>query len=199
MRSVKQSPLYKIIKKDLKEYDGKIILYKGEYCGGNDRCYGMFDFNSKEQPVLKIAVGNKSNEHWFGILIHEYCHFLQWRDNTKIWKQFEESNFSIDDIINSPKKHKKELLLLMKLEADCERRVIKLIKKYRLFSVKEYAQEANAVLFKYGFLYTDGYWPKNNKELPECWTLCPDRILRSHLSYLNTPLDLYDIYTNSQS
>ena len=71
MQSIKKSKLYGIIKKDLKAYDGKILLYKGEYCGGNDRCYGMFEFNFKENPVIKVAIGNKSNERWFGVLIDQ--------------------------------------------------------------------------------------------------------------------------------
>jgi len=199
MQSIKKTRLYGIIKKDLNAYDGKILLYKGEYCGGSDRCYGMFDFNFKDNPVLKVATGNKSNEEWFGILIHEYCHFLQWKENSKIWNDFEESNFSIDDIIKSPKKYKKEILLLIHLEADCEKRAVSLIKQYNLFDHKEYIQQANAVLYKYGFLYTDGFWPKNNPELKDCDHLCQDKLHKSYVKYLDIPEDLYDIYANSRS
>jgi hypothetical protein len=198
MRSIKKSRLYGIIKKDLKAYDGRILLYKGEYCGGNDRCYGMFEFSIKDIPIIKVAVGNKTNERWFGVLIHEYCHFLQWKEQSKIWKDFEESNFNIEDIINNPKKFKKEILLLIRLEADCERRVIQLIRKYRLFDEKEYAKEANAVLYKYAFLYTDHFWPKGNPELKNCEELCPDRIHRSYLKYLEIPEDLYDVFASSR-
>jgi hypothetical protein len=199
MQSIKNTKLYSIIKKDLKAYDGKIILYKGEYCGGNDRCYGMFEFNNKDIPIIKVAVGNKTNERWFGVLIHEYCHFLQWREQSELWKDFEESNFNIEEIINNPKKFKKEILTLIRLEADCERRVVQLIRKYRLFNEKEYAKEANAVLYKYGFLYTDHFWPKGNPELKNCEELCPDKIHRSYLKYLEIPEDLYDVFVSSRS
>jgi hypothetical protein len=199
MQSIKKSRLYGIIKKDLKAYDGKILLYKGEYCGGNDRCYGMFEFNFKDIPIIKVAVGNKTNERWFGVLIHEYCHFLQWREQSKLWTDFEDSNFNIEEIINNPKKFKKEILTLIRLEADCERRVVQLIRKYGLFDEKEYAKEANAVLYKYGFLYTDHFWPKGNPELRNCEELCPDRIHRSYLKYLEIPEDLYDIFVSSRS
>jgi hypothetical protein len=197
MQSVKKTRLYSVIKKDLKAYDGKILLYKGEYCGGNDRCYGMFEFNYKDNPVIKVAIGNKSNERWFGVLIHEYCHFLQWRESSKIWKNFEECNFNIDQIIKNPKKFKKEILILLRLEADCERRAVRLIKEYELFDETEYVKEANAVLYKYGFLYTDHFWPKGNPELKDCEYLCPDKIHKSYLKYLDIPDDIYDIYINS--
>ena len=198
MQSVKKTRLYGIIKKDLKAYDGKIMLFRGEYCGGNDRCYGMFEFNSNDNPVIKVATGNKTNQVWFGVLIHEYCHFLQWKENSQIWRDFEECNFSIDNIIKNPKKYKKEILLLLRLEADCERRAVKLIRQHGLFDETEYIREANAVLYKYAFLYTDGFWPKGNPELKECEALCPTKLHKAYLKYLDIPEDIYDIYINSR-
>ena len=35
---------------------------------------------------LNLEVGTK-NKKWLDILVHEYCHFLQWKRNTKIWKE----------------------------------------------------------------------------------------------------------------
>lgn len=198
MENPLKNKVYSLIKRDLKTYDGKIVLLKGQYCGGSDRCYGMFEFDSNDNPVIKVAVGEKSNEEWFGVLLHEYCHFEQWKVRSKVWKEFEESNFSIEDILKNPRKHKKEILILIKLEADCERRVVQMLRKHDLFCAKRYAKEANAVLFKYGFLYTDNYWPKNNPELNNVWEDCPDRILRSYLSYLNIPENVYDTYINSR-
>jgi hypothetical protein len=198
MQSANKTKLYSLIKKDLKAYDGKIILLKGEYCGGSDRCYGMFEFNVRDNPILRVAVGNKSQEKWFGILIHEYCHFLQWKESSQIWKDFEETDVNIDLIIKSPKKYKKEILLLLRLEADCERRVVKLIKQYNLFDESEYIKEANAVLYKYGFLYTNGFWPSSSKNggLKDIEKLCPTKIHKSYYKYLETPNDIYDIYIN---
>lgn len=199
MRTVKKTSLYSVINKELKEYNGKIVLYKGEYCGGSDKCHGMFEFNSKDQPVIKVAIGNKTNDQWFGVLIHEYCHFVQWRDDSPIWIAFEESNFNIDDIIKSPKKYRKQILQLIRLEVDCERKTLKLIKKHKLFCPKQYAKEANAVLYKYGFLYTHGFWPSRSPELSKSWKVCPDRIHRSYSDYLQFPEELYNIYINSRS
>lgn len=198
MQSIQKTRLYDIIKKDLKAYNGKISLFKGEYCGGNERCHGIFELNSKEEPIIKVAIGNKSKEQGLGVLIHEYCHFIQWRDKVQVWRDFEESDFSIQDVIDSPKKCKREILSLIKLEADCEKRVIKLIKKHKLFCPLQYAREANAILFKYGFIYTNGFWPRTGAGLTVCWKACPDKIRRSYLSYLDIPQEVYNIFSNSQ-
>ena len=198
MQPIKKTQLYGIIQKDVKAHDGNILLYRGEFWGGIDRCHGLFDFDSKDNPVLKVAMGNKTTEESFGILIHEYCHFLQWKEGSKVWKDFEESNFSIDDVIKKPKKYKKEILILIKLEADCERRAVNLIRKYGAIDCIEYIQQANAVLYKYGFLYTDGFWPKRNAELKDCYLLCPDKLHKSYTKYLDIPEDIYGIYINSQ-
>jgi hypothetical protein len=198
MQAIEKTKLYSIIKKDLKMHDGKILLFKGEYCGGNDRCHGIFEFNSRDEPIIKVAIGNKTRDQGFGVLIHEYCHFLQWREGSQIWKEFEESNFSIDDVIKNPKKFKKEILLLIKLESDCERRVIKLIKKYDLFCPKQYAREANFILFKYAFIHTNSFWPSSPKRDNNFYEKCPDKIRKSHLSYLDIPKEVYSIFINSQ-
>jgi len=55
------------------------------------------------------------------------------------------------------------------------------------------------VLYKYAFLYTDNFWPKGNPELKECEILCPSKLHKSYLKYLDIPEDIYDIYINSQS
>lgn len=199
MRSIKNNGLYKAIRDDIKSYCGRIVICKGEYCGGNDRCYGLFELNSKEQPIIKVATGLKTPQQWFGVLVHEYCHFLQWKENSELWKDFEECSFNIGDIINRPKKYKKQLLLLIRLEADCERRAIKLIKKYNIpFDLETYAKEANSILYKYAMLYTNNFWPKMTKEVKESPEICPDKIHKSYLKYLEIPEDLYDIYISSQ-
>lgn len=198
MQSIDKTKIYNIIKKDLKAYDGKVFLFKGEYCGGNDRCYGVFEFNIRDEPVLKVAIGNKTRDQALGVLIHEYCHFLQWREAAKVWKEFEESNFSIEDVIKNPKKFKSQILLLIKLEADCERRVIKLVNKYGLFCPNQYAKEANYILYKYAFIYTNGFWPSAGSKLSGFYDKCPDKIKKSYLDYIDIPQDVYDIFINSQ-
>ena len=193
MPSLFKSPLFTIIKKDLLEYNGRIIICKGEYCGGDSQCQGMFYFDAKETPMIKIAKGNTTQQEAFGVLIHEYSHFLQWRDNSKIWNKFDEENFSFDDVILKPKKNKDKLLLLINLEADCERRSIKIIRKNNIINDRVYAQMANAILYKYAYLYHYNKWPRGAK-LKQLYATCPDRLLKSYKDYLNIPKDVKAIY-----
>jgi len=188
-----RSNLFGIIKKDLLEYNGKIIFCKGNYCGGDSQCQGIFYFNSKDEPVIKVAKGNVTTEESFGVLIHEYSHFLQWRDESRIWSEFDDHQFTFDDVILNPKKNKKNILLLIKLEADCERRSMKIIRKNSVIDEKQYAQIANAVLYKYAYLYHYNKWPSSPK-LKKTYEMCPDRILKSYKDYLNIPEDVKAIY-----
>lgn len=193
MPNLFKSPLFTIIKRDLLEYNGRIIICKGEYCGGDSQCQGVFYFDAKETPMIKVARGKTSQQEAFGVLIHEYSHFLQWRDQSKIWNEFDENDFSFDNVILKPKKNKDKILLLIKLEADCERRSIKIIRKNQILDDKVYAQMANAVLYKYAYLYHYGTWPRGAK-LKETYSLCPDKILKSYKDYLNIPEDVKALY-----
>jgi hypothetical protein len=146
MSSLLKSELFKAIQKDLLKMDGRIVFNKGQFCAGKNRCHGIFYFNSKQKPVLRVAIGKKTEEEWFGVLIHEYCHFLQWKDNCRVWKAFNKADFSFSSIIDDPKKYEKEILILIRLELDCEKRSYNLINKTKIIDHKNYAMIANGVL-----------------------------------------------------
>ena len=196
MSSLINSDIYKTIESDLSENDGKIFLQKGKYCAGVSKCDGIFYFNNEGDPVIKVATGDKTEKEWFGVLIHEYCHFLQWTTNSKIWQKFENQNFAFDDIISKPKKFKEEILILLSLEKDCERRAIKIIKENNLFCHKEYAQYANAILYKYAYLYKNNIWPTPRTRYKTIANECPNVLLKSHLNYLEIPDSIIQFYQN---
>jgi hypothetical protein len=195
MSSLLKSGLFKAIENDLLEMDGRIVFNKGQFCGGDSRCYGIFSFDSKQRPVLKVATGKKNEEEWFGILIHEYCHFLQWRDDCKVWQEFYNADFSFTSIIHNPDKYKKEILTLIRLELDCEKRTYNIINKSKLIDKKNYAVIANAVLYKYGYLYKYKKWPNNTVELHDVIKYLPCRILKSYKDYLNLPKEIVKLFS----
>jgi hypothetical protein len=196
MFSLIKSDLYKTIQDDLSENDGKIFIQKGKYCAGHNKCEGIFYFNSKEQPIIKVATGGKTEEEWFGILIHEYCHFLQWYENSKIWEEFDRQDFTFENAISNPKKFKKEILVLLKLELDCEKRAIKIIKNNKLFCTKEYTKFANAILYKYGYLYVNNIWPNSGEKYKAIAGHCPNVLLKSHLNYIEIPNSINTLYSS---
>lgn len=190
--------IIKIIRNDLKNDDGKVFFLKGEYCGGNSKCHGIFYFNNKDKPVIKVAKGNKTREQWLGILIHEYCHFLQWKYNVKAWKEFDRGSFSFDDVILQPKKNKRNIMLLLKLELDCEKRAVKLIKSNNLdINAQNYIQTANYILYKYAYLYKYYKWPTKHLIINEIIDIFPENFLMNARKYIDLPKEVLDLYSKN--
>jgi hypothetical protein len=194
MSSLINSEVFDIIKEDIESLDGKISLLKGNYCGGKNKCSGLFYMDSNDNPVIKVAKGNLHEEEWFGVLIHEYSHFIQWRDDSKLWNKFCNYDITYSQIILKPQKYKKELVALMELEIDCEKYSTNIIKNNNLFDHKKYAQSANAILYKYAMLYKYNKWPDDNRKYKKVQDYCPTKILKSYKEYLEIPEKIYIYY-----
>jgi hypothetical protein len=194
MSSLINSEVFDIIKEDIESLNGKIVLLKGNYCGGHSKCSGLFYMDSNDNPIIKVAKGNLPEEDWLGVLIHEYCHFIQWRDDSKLWNKFCNYDVTYSQIILKPQKHKKELESLMDLEIDCEKCSVNIIKNNKLFDHKKYAQGANAIIYKYAFLYKYNKWPDDNRKYRKVQEYCPTKILKSHKEYLEIPKEIVSYY-----
>lgn len=115
------------------------------------------------RAVLAYSVGEKSEEEILGLLAHEFAHVNQYIEFSNLW--IDSSKFLIwDEYFKSEKfklsKVKKVWEQIVKLEVDCEKRVLDLIDKFNLPINKErYIQKANAYLFfyTYAFLYRKWY------------------------------------------
>lgn len=129
-----------------------------------DRKYaGWFD---SEQRQLVIAARHKN---FAAILVHEYCHFLQWVDNPLRWNRFTNDVAVFFDWLDSEQPVSRKIIdakhAVQTLEHDCERRAIRLIKKLKLeLGIRSYAQKANAYLLSYHLTATFHRWP-NKKSL----------------------------------
>lgn len=167
-------------------YNIKLILTLQPYVNlGMDektKCNGYFDDVSE---VIAVAT-SKPIEQWFPTLVHESCHFDQWRYFTKVWSDYSNNSCSdnkLDDILTgklvlSENDNKEYFRISRELELDCERRTINKIKEYNLpIDIKKYAKgAASYVLFynyveKYKKWYVMGREPYNTesilKEMPE--------------------------------
>ena len=194
MSSLINSEVFSIVKEDIGALDGKIIFVKGRYCGGKSKCSGLFYLDANDNPILKVAQGGFKEEEWFGILLHEYCHFIQWRDDSKIWNNFCDYDITYSDIILKPEKYKKQLSSLMELEINCEKCAVNIIKNNNLFDINEYVQSANAILYKYAFLYNYNKWPDDNRKYKKVQEFCPKKILKSYKEYLKIPKQIIEYY-----
>lgn len=135
--------------------------------------YSYFFTNRKNKnPFFCINYKYKDYIYNFEIFIHEYCHFLQWKMKSKIykksfnpfanfekWLMYKIRNFSIED-----------LRIIQQLEIDCDRRAINQIEKYNLPVNKIiYTQKSNSYILSYNYMFTDRIFFKNldfeNEEL----------------------------------
>jgi hypothetical protein len=123
-------------------------------------CGGYFDYSGKE---FVVALKNRKG---FEIMIHEYCHFLQWKENRKYFLKLIKDCGILFDWLDG-KFYKKKIINeavrgVIELEWDCEKRAIELIKKYKLdVDIEEYSQSANCYLLFYHIVRKYRKWYKN--------------------------------------
>jgi len=121
-----------------------------------DNCIGWFDEETKEFGCCL------KQEEFFNIYLHEYCHFLQWRDDPDF---FRKAGAGITILTHWLKKRRKSgqngRVRTQLLELDAERRALRLIKKYKLpVDVGRFCQRANVCLFGYLLVEKNKKWPK---------------------------------------
>lgn len=122
--------------------------------------------------------------YWLSIYVHEYCHFLQYLDNNV--DKNDEFFITIEDWINGKKinikKIQKSIDYIQKIELDCEKRSIKLIKKYKLpINIETYCQKSNSYIFFYNYCYLRKQWIDYGDQppykLPKIYQLFPKHLL----------------------
>jgi hypothetical protein len=142
----------KIIK-DLLQHNFSVLLYNldklEDNCGG--WCWIDDDEDKREFAVaMKHHMG-------FEILIHEYCHFLQWKTDRKFWDTtLSTYDLLFDwiadkDLVVSNEDLNKSFTDILSIEHDCEKRVLKLVKNNPIedFDQDKYIRAVNAYLWSY--------------------------------------------------
>lgn len=152
----------------LKHEDTHVTLPDGLRCNGY--------FVDKPKRVFACAT-NKPFIDWFLIYLHEYCHFTQWDDGIPEWIGVTVDGLYYDDFLDRwlagkvefpQEKVSRFIDASIAVEADCERRAVALIEKLRFnYSIREYAQKANAYIHFYNYIkqnrkwYREGFEPYN--------------------------------------
>jgi len=147
------------------EVTAEFINQRNIDCGGL-AVSGYFD-----ETERVIRIGAKRSD-WFPLFLHEYCHFCQWK----------EGKFTdLDDIEDLDDWYKPDCLydyetaeqltrLYQKVELDCEKRVVRLIRKHKLpIDVEDYIRQANAYVYLYNLALEKKQWigkgPSGSKKL----------------------------------
>jgi hypothetical protein len=185
---VNKTQFVKLAKKELKKYNIKCVFSKKELI--SESYSGYFD------SLNKILAVSRGNWNWFGIFLHEYCHFLQWRDG----KGIGDVNSFYDWIQNGAEGEytQKDFIKARNHELDCEKRVVKLIDKHNLpIDKDEYIQQANFMMLNYNYInsYTKnwewdfkkgGRWKMHNEMPTELLKVkdCNEKIPRKYLKLI---------------
>lgn len=133
-----------------------------------ENCGGWFDCDKREFVV------SMKNPMGYEIMIHEYSHFLQWRDNHEYFMKLGKHNTKVFEWLDgkdlSDKVLETAILKTIELEWDCERQSLDLIKKLNLeVDVAKYKKAANAYLMFYHSVWENRKWasksPYNNNAI----------------------------------
>jgi hypothetical protein len=127
-----------------------------EYAGG---CF--FD----QDKTLKVTT-NRRSKTWRQIFLHEYCHFLQWKEKSKWFTtagvSFGPMNFwewLEGEVTLTPHQINLAINFFQGLERNCEQRAIKIIKDKDLgFDLEKYIKGANSYIMLYNVVRLDGKW-----------------------------------------
>ncbi len=138
------------IVKDLLANNFSVFLHRTDNIDG----YGGWLRADEEEKSLTVALDHAMG---FEILLHEYCHFKQFKENIELWnKSLELYDLLFDWCLNPKKRVSKQRLeesmrSIIEIEHDCEKRVLKLLLLNPIegVSIKQYTKAANAYLWSY--------------------------------------------------
>lgn len=168
----------KHVKKECKKYGIRFNLSKKRYVLADTvKCNGFFD-----SELMELAVaGGQPFEKMLKILTHEYGHMTQWIDDCKAWRNSKVGDSDSEKIVTlwmdrevefSAEQKYKHIAHSRGVELDCEKRTVKLIKKFELpLDARQYIKNANAYVYFWTYVghcrkwYTIGREPYNTKAI----------------------------------
>ena len=171
----KIDPLIKKIKSEC-EFEGlRVYLVKSDHVDADGiPCSGYF---SDSAGILAVALDIPNSRD---IMVHEYCHFLQFKEKCKEWTDLEaQEPFIIDNWLKGDSnidedKLDKALEATMLLELDCEKRAVAFMAQNGLEKdIEQYIKQANAYVLSYKIVRKLRRWnkpgkaPYHNKSLTE--------------------------------
>ena len=137
------------VKDHLAQYGMRLVIGRGRLlnCGGY-RCEGFFN---DQEKMIKIA---RHSANFLETLVHEYSHFLQYINNSKIYQKSDKAILMVDDWFagkDFPEdKLRRSFFIIRAMERDCEKRAVKLIKKFNLqIDEKLYTKRAHCYIYSH--------------------------------------------------
>lgn len=130
-----------------------------------DGKYGGWFSGETKQKEFVVAM---KRDCAFEIFVHEYCHYLQWKERPNFYNSKAKG---CDIVFNwldgedySDRALAKAFANVIELEWDCERTALELMKRYKLpIDVNKYIRGANCYLFFYHTVHETRAWTSKNR------------------------------------
>ena len=144
------TPFYEWAENYCRKHNKKItIVNKGKLDFEGGQCGGWCD----GEEMVSAANSFLFEE----VFVHEFSHMMQAVEESEVWEP--ENEFWTACAKNKVKISSwNDLIRLIALERDCERRALALSKKWNLFDNSIYTKRANLYLFFYHFVFLRGKW-----------------------------------------
>lgn len=163
---------------------GFSVTFNGEY---NEKYGGTFDGLTRKLEIIS------SVEPFFEMFLHEYCHFLQWKDSPSGWVK---TAMVIGDFFGrleqskawtpmGAKKARESAGKVLEMEIDCETRVLDLIKTNKLdISIINYKKSSNVYFWMHGCMLIKERWMRKPIHNDPVLLSCVDSVFRTPEQYL---------------
>lgn len=177
-KPMKATNVKKFVSDKCKGYGVRFTLGRGQnVILGELECSGYFD---DSVPELAIAVGKPANEY-IPVLIHEFNHMEQWKEQCPAWVNLGDSceildewlageEFTSDEVNNAINR-------IIDVEFDCERRSVAFIEEHGIdINTTEYIQKSNAYVLFYNTIRSTRKWYNSERKpymIKEVWNAMP--------------------------
>jgi len=166
--------------------------------GENMYSSGYFDYFDK---VIKVAT-KRENDKWISVLAHEYSHFLQYTEQCDEWGSCHNGDMDINEYVvnwleGDDTLHYRVICnyidKIQKLELDCEKRTIKIIKQFKLpVKIKFYTKVACAYIHFHNCMTETRQWVKYGYKFSEDTELLNLIKPNFNQDFVNTPRYILD-------
>lgn len=165
-------------------------------------CSGFFADEHSGGPKLAYAMG-KPFEDWFSVLAHEYNHMLQWFEKSPFWAPIQESDkylwpWLAGKIELVPERAEKYSMDNLRVELDCERRTIVMVKELDLpIDLPSYIKKANSYVYYYHMVLKHRKWYEVGREpysVPEIVSAMPDKLDGDYETISEEFVNLYETH-----
>lgn len=199
-RKSKVESFKSFVKKSLERKGFTLVLVDDHSVelGGGLFSSGYFDDQNK---VLKVAT-KRDQWQWLAVLVHEFCHFLQYIEDCDAWRNCyvgkTDANTIVDNWLAGDDSIHYRLICnyierVQMLEFDCEKRSVEMIKQFNLpISIRKYTRAACAYVHFHNCMAETRQWVKRGYKISE-----DDKLLNLvpctlNQDFLHTPQKLMD-------